>query len=77
MWVVAMLMAHQLAVPVVRPLARREPLPLVRVMALMPSAAALAPRPVGPLAARIVAPMAPALPTAGLCPIRWWPLGAA
>jgi hypothetical protein len=65
MWVVAMLIAHQLAVPVVRPLARREPLPLVRVMALMPSAA------------RIVAPMAPALPTAGLCPIRWWPLGAA
>jgi hypothetical protein len=53
MWVVAM--AHQLAVPV------------VRVMALMQSAAALPSRPVGLLAAGIVAPMAPALPTVGLC----------
>ena len=45
---------HQLAVSAVRPLVLWEPLPSVRVMALMPSAAAL-PRPVGLLAAWIVA----------------------
>jgi hypothetical protein len=68
---------HQLAVSAVRPLVLWEPLPSVRVMALMPSAAALTPRPVGLLAAWIVAPMAPASPAAGLCPqVRSCLLGA-
>jgi hypothetical protein len=71
-------MAHQLGVSVVRPLVRREPLPSVRMTALLPSAAALAPRPVGLLAAWIVAPMAPTSPAAGLCrwQVRSWVLEA-
>jgi hypothetical protein len=79
MWVGARLMAPQLAVPMVRPLVRRGALPLVWVMALMQSAAAALPlRSVGLLAARIVAPRAPALPAAGRCPrqVRSWRLGA-
>ena len=38
-WVAAMLMARQLAVSAMRPLVLWEPLPSVRVMALLPSAA--------------------------------------